>query len=346
MRIMSAPRWIAFALALGAGATSARAADQALIAAAQKEGEVIWYTGLIMQQAVRPQIEAFQRKYPGVTVRAIQRGSSEIVLSVVNEARSGKPVGDVIDGGGVMIPTLVKAGVLDSYRPKSAEHYAATMKSADGYWTALTDNYLTAAINTDLISDADAPKTYQDLLDAKWKGRIIWPDLATLSGPPGLIGNILLTMGREKGLDYLRKLSAQKIIRIPGNQRQILDQVIAGQHALALMTLNHHAVISAERGAPVRWLKMEPLTQNFNIVSVVKNAAHPNAARLLIDFLASEDGQAIFREANYLPAHPKVDAKTPSLKPAAGGFKATAIMPEMADEQLAEWIKLYQELFP
>ena len=130
MRIMSAPRWIAFALALGAGATSARAADQALIAAAQKEGEVIWYTGLIMQQAVRPQIEAFQRKYPGVTVRAIQRGSSEIVLSVVNEARSGKPVGDVIDGGGVMIPTLVKAGVLDSYRPKSAEHYAATMKSA------------------------------------------------------------------------------------------------------------------------------------------------------------------------------------------------------------------------
>lgn len=326
-------------------ARPAFAIDPTLLAAAQREGEVVWYTGLLINQAVRPLAETFQRKHPGVAVRFQQRTSSEVVLAATNEARAGNRIADIVNGGGLMIPALVKAGVIEPYAPPASAPYPGSMKSPDGLWTAITDNYLTTAINTDLVKPDDAPKNYKDLLNPRWRGQILWPDDVSLSGPPGFIGNILLTMGEEAGLDYLRKLSAQKIVKMTGNQRQALDQVIAGNYPIALMTLNHHSVISAEGGAPVRWLKMEPLVQNFGVVSLVKNAPHPNAARLLIDFLISREGQAVLREANYLPAHPDVDAKTPSLKPRAGGFTATALTPEMVDARLDRWIKLYAELF-
>ena len=111
-------------------------------------------------------------------------------------------------------------------------------------------------------------------------------------------------MGEEKGRAYLRELAKQNIANLRGSAREVLDQVIAGEYAIALQIFNHHAVISAKKGAPVDWIKMEPATGTLSVISIHKNAPHPNAAKLLVDFIISKEGQEVFRDADYITAHP------------------------------------------
>lgn len=338
-----------FAAAIAIGAIGlcgvARAQDAALIAAAKKEGEVVWYTGLIVNQVVRPLMEAFEKKY-GIPVKMTSVGmQAELVLKVTNEMRSGRPAADVIEGGGQMIPPLVASGAIEPYLPASAANFAPEFKSKDGYWTVSSVNYVTAAINTDLVKPADAPKTYQDLLDPKWRGKMVWSSDLNNAGAPGFVGNILMSMGQGDGASYLKKLVDQKVVPLTVNQRVVLDQVVAGQYPLALTTFYHHAVISRAQGAPVQWIPLEPVIAVGNVSALVKNAPHPNAARLFLDFLLSEDGQKVFRDASYIPAHPDVASKLPPMKPGGEKFKLLLISPEMSAEHLPQWTKTYQELF-
>src|SRR5207237_2868834 len=133
----------------------------------------------------------------------------------------------------------------------------------------------------------------------------------TASGIGGFVGTVLTEMGEEKGRAYLRELAKQNIAPLPGAAREVLDQVIAGEYWIALQIFNHHAVISAKKGAPVDWIKMEPATGTLNVVSIHKGAPHPNAAKLLVDFIISKEGQEVFRDADYLTAHPQVAALDP-----------------------------------
>lgn len=344
-------RWVlaglAGAILLVAGG-SVRAAeavpDAALVDAARKEGTVVWYSGLIVNQIVRPLSEAFERKYPGIRVQGSRLTSGEAALKIINEARAGRPQSDVFDGTALVF-RLVAAGVVENYKPAAAASFPPGSKDADGTWTALNTYVMTPAVNTELVSEADAPKTLQDLLDPKWRGRIAWTNDPTTSGPPGFIGSVLATMGEKDGMEYLRRLAQQRIVNVPAAQRVVLDQVIAGQYPLALMTYNYHSVISAADGAPVRWLRMEPAIQLPNPVGLVRNAPHPNAGKLFIEYLLSEEGQKVFRDANYLPANPAVPPKDPALLPRTGGYAATEIPLATAAAKLDEWTAIYNQLF-
>ena len=105
-----------------------------------------------------------------------------------------------------------------------------------------------------------------------------------------------MSMGDARGMDYLKALSAQRVVNIEASSRAILDQVIAGEYPMGLMMFNHHTVISAQKGAPSDWLKLEPVPVALDAVGMLKDAPHPNAARLLVDFLTSEDGQRVLAE--------------------------------------------------
>jgi iron(III) transport system substrate-binding protein len=233
---------------------------------------------------------------------------------------------DVFDGISNMVP-LKRAGILAPYVPEAAGQYPAEMKDKDGYWIAILLYVFTPGINTTLVAKEQAPKTYQDLLDPKWKGKMAW-NPGSIAGAIGFVGNIVLSMGEERGMEYLKALAAQRIINIEVSSRAILDQVIAGEFPLGLMMFNHHTVISAQKGAPSDWLKIEPVPVAFDAVGILKDAPHPNAARLLIDFLTSEEGQKVLQKADYLPAMPSVPAMKPGLRPEDGGFKATFLRPD------------------
>jgi ABC-type Fe3+ transport system substrate-binding protein len=343
---MRCPRWVpcsVVAVGLSLAAVSARAADAALIDAAKKEGEVVWYTTQIIAQLVRPVSAAFEKKY-GIKVRSTRANSTELSVKIINESRAGKPQSDVFDGTSTVVP-LKKEGFVLQWLPDPAKAYPAQYKDPEGYWVANNLFFLTPGFNTALVPKGTEPRSYQALLDPKWRGKIAWSTSPTSSGGPGFIGTVLTEMGNESGVLYLRELSKQRIANIGSAAREVLDQVIAGEYLLALQIFNHHTVISAKKGAPVEWITMEPVTGTLSVISVHKNAPHPNAAKLLVDFITSSEGQNIFRDAEYLPADPAVPALTPSLKPDEGRFRTHFFTPEQTEDNIVAWKKVYDDLF-
>jgi ABC-type Fe3+ transport system substrate-binding protein len=320
----------------------AQAANDTLYQAAKKEGTVVWYTSLIINQAVRPLVAAFNKKYPDIEVQYSRGDSGPNAIKVLDEARAGKVQGDVFDGIATT-PPLLKAGLVEKFVPTDVAKYPAASRDPEGRWNALVVYFLTPGINTDLVG-RDEIKTAQDLLNPKWKGKIAWGTEPS-SGAPAYVGAVLLSMGRDKGMAFLRALAKQDVVNVDATNRAVLDQVILGQYAIALSIFDHHADISAKKGAPVAWLKVEPIPAPFHSIGLVKNAPHPNAAKLLIDFLLSEEGQRAFADVGYLPAMPSVPAKTAELKPEAGGFTATFISPATMTANIDQWVKVKKELF-
>ncbi len=321
----------------------AQAADPALVEAAKKEGKIVWYTTLIVNQAIRPLKDAFEKKYPGIELQYSRADESPTAAKILAEGTAGRIQADIFDGITNMIP-LKRAQLLTPYVPAGARQYPPELKDAEGYWHALLLYVFTPGINTTLVPKDQAPKTYRDLLDPKWKGKMAW-NPSSMAGAIGFVGNILTSMGDAQGMDYLRALAQQKVVNIEASARAILDQVIAGEYPIGLMMFNHHTVISAQKGAPSDWLKMEPVPVALDAAGILKAAPHPNAARLLIEFLTSEDGQTVLQKANYLPALPSVPAMKPGLRPEDGGFKATFFRPDDTYDRVPGWIKTVNELF-
>jgi iron(III) transport system substrate-binding protein len=144
---------------------------------------------------------------------------------------------------------------------------------------------------------------------------------------------------------YLRAFAKQQPVSIPAAQRVVLDKVIAGEYPLAVMTLSYHSTISAAKGAPVQWLKMPPMVMTPNTAGLVKNAPHPNAARLLLEFLLTREAQEIFAANDYMPSDPAVPIKNPELVPEVGKFATQVITPEQTRTEITKWIAIYNELF-
>ena len=318
----------------------ALAADQALIEAARKEGVVVWYTGLVVNQMVVPAADAFAKKY-SVKVDYVRVDS--VPVRITNEAQAGRVLADVFDG--VNAPVLKQQGVVAKWLPDAASRLPAQYSDPEGYWTATNQFTLTPAFNTNLVPKGTEPRTFEDLLDPKWKGKMAWDTSPTVSAGPGFVGLILATMGQEKGTEYLKRLSTQNIASMRVIARQVLDQVIAGEFSISLQMYNHHIPISAAQGAPVAWIPMQPALGVLSVISLTKDAPHPNAGKLLIDFLSSPDGQELYKAADYIPVDPTVPPKDPSLRPNGETFKAHYMAPERLVAGMPEWTKTFENIF-
>src|SRR5437868_5945004 len=152
---------------------SAFAADAALIAAAKREGEVVWYSTQIISQLVRPVTAAFEKKYPGIKVRSTRANAAETAVKILNEGKAGRPQADVFDGTTTVVP-LKAAGHVLQWLPDAAKDYPADLKDPEGYWIANNLFIITPGFNTALIPRGSEPKTYQNLLDPKWRGKMAW----------------------------------------------------------------------------------------------------------------------------------------------------------------------------
>ncbi len=323
--------------------TAALAHDATLMDAAKREGKVVWYTGLIVNQIVRPLCEAFQANY-GIQATWSRHDENELAMTFNNELRANRIQVDVM-GSVAGITDEVPTSQLALFTPTNLADYPADYSTPDGLWRATNVIIHTAGINTNLVQPDQAPRTYADLLDPKWRGRIAWTASLGMAGPPGFIGTVLAAMGDQGGMEYLHKLSGQKLVNIGATPRAVLDQVIAGEYPLALQIVNYHAELSAAQGAPVTWLRIEPAAANLNYIGIVKNAPHPNAARLFMAYALSDEGQEVFRTAGYIPASPKVPAGYPATKPQDGHYKAVLLSPEMAHQHYPDWLRIYNELF-
>jgi ABC-type Fe3+ transport system substrate-binding protein len=221
---------VAIAALLGCGpahVTAAYAIDAAVIDAAKKEGEVVWYSTQIINQLVRPIAAAFEKKYPGIKVRYTRANATEVAVKILTESRAGRPQADVFDGTSTVVP-LKQEGYVLQWLPEAAKDYPDLYKDPQGYWIASNLYINTPGYNTALVPKGSEPHTYQDLLDPKWSGKIAWNSLPSTSGGVGFIGTVLAEMGDDKGMAYLRAFAKQKVANVPAAARQVLDQVIAG----------------------------------------------------------------------------------------------------------------------
>lgn len=325
-------------------ASGASAEDGALIAAAKREGAIIWYTTQIVDQFARPAAAAFEKRYPGIRVIVSRTNSTTAAIKILNENRARKNQSDVFDGTVTVVP-LKKEGYVLKYIPDAVKSWPAQYRDPEGYWVATNIYVLAPAFNTKLIPAGSEPKTYQALLDPKYRGKMVWGVSLSSSAAAGFIGTVLDDMGEARGLEYLHALQKQRIAGVDVSARQVLDQVIAGEYAIALQVFNHHAVISARKGAPVKWIPMQPATGVLSVVSIARAAPHPNAAKLFEDFLVSTEGQKAYQAAYYLPADPAVPALDPELKPEGGHFRSRFFSPEETAAKMPRWKQIYDEIF-
>jgi ABC-type Fe3+ transport system substrate-binding protein len=323
--------------------TIARADEASLYAAAQKEGEVVWYTTLIYDTAVRPLIDAFEKKYPGVAVKFSRADSVPTAIKILTEERAGKVQADVFDGTETAAP-LIQAGFVEQYKPPNLDAFPPQVRDPNGYWYSYIYYFLTPAINTNLIPLDQAPKNAQDLLDPKWRGKIAW-NMSGSTGAIAFIAGIEQMMGDEKGTAYLKELAKQHVVTVGATARAMVDDVAAGEYPMALAIFNHHTVMSAEKGAPVTWLKLDPIVAQLALTGITKGAPHPNAARLFIDFLLSEDTQKLFAQLGFLPTMSSVPAKVPTLKPEDGHYTPIYLTQDIVTKNFSRWKQLYDDLF-
>ena len=317
------------------------AADAALVEAAKKEGHVTWYTVQIVDQIVRPIVSGFERKY-GIHVDYVRANSAQLAVRISNEAKANQVQASLFDGTGATAAlkreNLVEKWVPDADLPKN-------LFDPEGYWVACNYYINTPGFNTGLVPRGTEPKTFEDLLDPKWKGKIAWNVQPSVSAGQGFVGSVLIAMGEEKARAYLAKLAKQNITPLNVSGRQVLDLVIAGEYPIALQIFNNHAFISANKGAPVDWIKMQPPLITYSAMSVPKAAPNPNAGKLLIDYIVSLEGQKVFAEAGELPVHPGVKLRDPTLVPDGVTFKASFLTPEEVDRNLVPWTKVFNEYF-
>ena len=158
-----------------------------------REGKVVFYSGMIENQALRPIADAFRRKYPFIAVEYWRGDSRALVQKALTERRAGRVNGDVLESTGGAA-ALIKAGASAPFRSPAMADYPSKYLDPNGFWAASRLDYSGLAYNTREVSTAEAPKTYDDLLASKWRGAIAWRADSEV-GAPLFIAGILRSTG-------------------------------------------------------------------------------------------------------------------------------------------------------
>jgi iron(III) transport system substrate-binding protein len=320
--------------------------EQRLVEGARREGEVMLYSAMIVNQALRPLAEAFSKRYPFIKVNYWRAESSGIFTKLSAEVRAGKVAADVVEGTGVG-EAVIQAGFAQPYATPAIEGIPDAYRDPHALWTATRRSFFGVGYNTKLVPPDDAPKTYEDLLNPRWKGKMVW-HTGSASGADLFVTNLRLKWGDERARDYLAKLAAQKVAGLSGTSaRGLIDRVIAGEFAMALNIFAHHPLIIHAKGAPSQSILMEPVATTVGTMIIPKGLPHPHAAMLLVDFILSREGQTILANAGYFPTRSDVPAR-PDLKPITDALAIVSeqfISPETLVQYTPASEKIVSDLF-
>ena len=315
---------------------SLRAQTNPIIAQAKKEGRVQYYTSQNIV-AANALIKSFQKKYPYLKVDLFRLGGRALLTRTLSETQAGKHNFDVISMNIVEIQLLIKRGLLAKYLSPESKGIAEGLKDKKGFWTAMRINQFIIGYNTSMISGKEVPKDWWDLLNPMWKGGKIGVDRdATV-----WYASLLQYWGRERGIGFMKKLSAQEPHLERGNTLRT-QMMTAGQFPLAIVHA-HKVEIFKAIGAPLDWVTTaDPIVTQPNVLSVASHAPHPNGGRLFLDYLLSKEGQLIVRKKGSMPARSDIPPPAPQLD-------QSKLKLHYVDAALAEdynrYHKEYQEIF-
>ena len=324
----------AIVLAVLIAPTLCQAQDAKVIEGAKKEGQLVYYTTMTLDQS-KHTVDQFEKKYPFLKVTLFRTGGGPILNKILTEARGGRYDWDVVVGRGEMVIPLMDRKLLASYRSPESKMIDAQLVDTEGYWTAYYVNSFVLGWNTRVVKREDVPKTYEALLNPKWKGGQISLDTEAY----GMVEGLKRAWGKEKAVAYFKKLAALDPVLKRGNTERV-QLLVAGEYPV-IIAYNQTIQRMTSRGAPVDWIPLEPAATQVNPAMIAAKAPHPNAARLFYDYILSKEGQEQLRGYQRIPVRKDVEPDPPRL---FRGFKYVIENPEDYRDFDAT-VKQYLEIF-
>lgn len=317
------------------------------VAAGEKEGQVTLYgpPGIAYQNA----IGAFRDRFPNIKLVYVPGSGSSNSQRLLAERRAGKYLGDVFVGGsGTLILVMYKGGLLDPLKPLlvlpentdeslwfNNNHTFADDKGQYVFMMEGDVNTALAAYNTKLV-DPSGIKSYWDVLNPKWKGKIVAYD-------PKARGHVQTIRGvyynPKLGADFLRRFFSEMDVTVSRDQRLMIDWLAKGKFHLYLFPTSNDVIDAKEKGLPVDVIEAPPdeghMSGGFGHVAFINQAPHPNAAKVMINWLLSKEGQTMWQtktDNNSLRTDIAKD-KLPNQSgvPKAGGKYIISSLPQYSD---------------
>jgi iron(III) transport system substrate-binding protein len=273
--------------------------DEALVEAAKKDGVMTLYTSMSVDQA-QTMLNAFKAKYPFIEPRMFRAVGERLLTKILTEVQSGRYEFDVVQSAETQAYFLQKKNLLMKYVSPEAKALPKAFVDPQGDWAAVYLMPNVIGYNTRMVKRDEAPRTYQDLLDPKWRGKI-----GTDSTKPEWFAWLLKRMGEEKGLAYMKQLAAQDL-RLYVGQTLITSLLASGEFPLALNDYLHTVEDTKRKGAPIDWVAQDVVFTKFQPIEIGARAPHPNAAKLFVDFVLSYEGQKIIASFARVPTRPGV----------------------------------------
>ena len=324
---------LTLSIIFGFARASTAANREQLIEGAKKEGEVILYASMNLEEA-NAIIQRFEGKYPFLKVKLNRTDSEKLLTKILVEAKAKKSSADAIQTLGFAMHMLKKTQLLGHYLSPENGYYPKEFKE-EGYWTTVYTNPYVVAYNPRMVSKENLPRKYDDLLLPMWKGQMMIEPTKV-----DWFGGVLQLMGKEKGLKYMRELAKQNLMSRIGHDL-IAQLVAAGEAALDIDIPAPSVDRVKKRGAPIDWVAFPPAPASLIGIGISSQPLHPYAARLYVDFVLSLEGQKTLAElGRYLARRELMQQQAAK----ATGLQMIPVNPELG-ENIVEYSKLMREIF-
>jgi len=304
--------------------------EQRLLAGAKKEGGLTLYSTMTLEDA-GPLLAGFEKKY-GVKVTMWRGINQKLVQRALAEARAGKFSVDVYEGSGHGMEILHREALLEKFWSPAFGDIPQEAFPRHGYYAPDNLLFFVMGYNTKLAKAEDVPRSYEDLLQPRWSGNfgieasdVIW------------FAAVAKAMGEEKGLAYFRKLAAMKP-QIRSGHTLMTELVAAGEIPVVLTLYNQAVDKLKERGAPIDWKPLPPAFGRADGIGVAKQAPHPHAALLFVDFVLSPEGQRFIMAASRVLVNRKVGSSFDQRN-----FRIVELAPVV--DEWDTWERRWQTLF-
>jgi iron(III) transport system substrate-binding protein len=309
------------------------AQTSALIEAAKKEAKLVWYTSMAIDTS-KPLLDAFIKEYPFIKAELVRAGEEQLMNRILSETRAGKWLFDAVSTSAVSV--LAEKHMITPYLTPERDAFLSEFKDPQGYWTGIFVNNLVLCYNTRMLGAKDTPKNYPDLLDPKWKDKMLMD-----STDYDWFGTLATVWGKEKTIQYMKRLALQNPSwrRGHGLTAQLLG---AGEVPLA-WAYNFRIERMKNEGAPVEWIEtFDPIVVTMSGMALSAKASNPNSAKLLIDFATSKKGQQMVRGMRRIPARTDIEPLAPKMDQSKLKLKA---VPKEVYLNLDDYAREFRKIF-
>jgi iron(III) transport system substrate-binding protein len=308
--------------------------DQSLLPAAKKEGKVTAYGSMNEEEAL-PVFKVFQ-DVTGIPVEYVRNSDTGLMSRITVEQRAGKQSWDVLQTTAVnKLPTEWLA----QFDPSEAKNLQASAKDPDRRWYGVYANYNSPAYNTEKVKKEDLPKTLEELAKkTEWKGRV-----AIDFSDNEWLRAVIQHYGEDKGKALVKEIVQKLDVKVVKGHLALARSVGAGEYWVALNNYTNLTLNVKLGGGPTDFWVMEPVAVFYGQIGVNAKAPNPNAARLLSNFVLSQEGQTLFTKYGRIPTRADVESNPPGVLKAYEGKKVVSAV--MSSQEEDKWQKLFKELF-